>query len=247
MMNNNIDKEKIRLRNEYNTRIKFMTKEIFRLEESLTNLTRSGLSKDFVDKKKDDNKTKIDNLKNESNELNLKLLDLDTGVMDEEIQKRLQSQKEVNNQKLKKENDNRQQKIVNTENQKKAFSLRLNSDKKSNYEKRCLGYEIERTYQHYLKANDKLPDYIRKNLKEMPNNKGYIFNDVVFLGQKPKERENYEILFEKQRDGCLLIHEHFPYKTLISKKHPNGKKEVIVNKQIQKIKFTDGNNIKYKL
>ena len=207
----------------------------------------SSFDYNFIIKNNGYNKTKIDNLKNESNELNLKLLDLDTGVMDEEIQKRLQSQKEVNNQKLKKENDNRQQKIVNTENQKKAFSLRLNSDKKSNYEKRCLGYEIERTYQHYLKANDKLPDYIRKNLKEMPNNKGYIFNDVVFLGQKPKERENYEILFEKQRDGCLLIHEHFPYKTLISKKHPNGKKEVIVNKQIQKIKFTDGNNIKYKL
>jgi hypothetical protein len=244
---NNIEKEKIRLRNEYSTRIKTISKEIFRLEESLTNLTRSGLSKDFVDKKKEENKLKIESLKNESQTLNLKLEDLDTGILDEEIERRLQSQKEVNNQKLKKENENRQQKLIDTENQKKAFSKRLDTDKKSNYDKRSLQFEIERTYQHYLRASEKCPDYIRKNLKEMPNNKGYIFNDVIFLGQKPKERENYEILFEKQRDGCLLIHEHFPYKTVVSKKQPNGRKEVIVNKQIQRIKFTDGNNIKYKL
>ena len=81
----------------------------------------------------------------------------------------------------------------------------------------------------------------------MPNNKGYIFNDVVFLGKKAKERDNYEILFEKQRDGCLLIHEHFPSKTVISKKQPNGRKEVIVNKQIQRIKLNNDKMIKYKL
>ena len=244
---NNIEKEKIRLRNEYSTRIKLISKEIFRLEESLTNLTRSGLSKDFVDKKKDENKLKIETLKNESETLNLKLGDLDNGVLDEEIESRLQSQKEVNNQKLKKENDNRQQKLIEIDNKKKAFSKRLDIDKKSNYDKRSLKFEIERTYQHYLRANEKLPDYIRKNLKEMPNNKGYIFNDVVFLGKKAKERDNYEILFEKQRDGCLLIHEHFPYKTVISKKQPNGKKDVIVNKQIQRIKLNNDKMIKYKL
>lgn len=244
---NNIEKEKIRLRNEYSTRIKLISKEIFRLEESLTNLTRSGLSKDFVDKKKDENKLKIETLKNESETLNLKLGDLDNGVLDEEIESRLQSQKEVNNQKLKKENDNRQQKLIEIDNKKKAFSKRLDIDKKSNYDKRSLKFEIERTYKHYLRANEKLPDYIRKNLKEMPNNKGYIFNGVVFLGKKAKERDNYEILFEKQRDGCLLIHEHFPYKTVISKKQPNGKKDVIVNKQIQRIKLNNDKMIKYKL
>ena len=244
---NNIEKEKIRLRNEYINRIKIISREIYRLQESLTNLTHSGLSKDFVDKKKDENKVKIDSLKDETESLNSKLVDLNSGLLDEEIEHKLLAQKEVNNLKLKKENDNRKQKLEITENQKKAFSKRLDSDKKSNYEKRNLQYEMDRAYQHFLRACDKCPDYIKKNLKEMPNNKGYIYNDVVFLGEKPKERNNYEILFEKQRDGSLLIHEHYPDRTIISKKHTNGKKEVISNKHINRIKTNDGNMIKYKL
>lgn len=242
---NNIEREKIRLRNEYINRIKFINKEIFRLEESMTNLTRSGLNKDFVDNSKEKNNKKINDFKSEIESVNLKINDLESSHMDEEILNRLNADKKINDEKLKKEIENRTQKVLEMENKKKAFSNRIDIDKKNNYEKRSLKYDIERTYQHYLRANDKLPEYMKRNLKEMPNNKGYLFNDVVFLGKKEKEKNNCEILFEKQRDGSLIIHEYFPFKTVVSKKYPNGKKEILVNKNITRIKLIKDDKIKY--
>ena len=56
------------------------------------------------------------------------------------------------------------------------------------------------------KTDAKLPNYMRRNLKEMPNNKGYIFRGIQYYGYKPAQRNKPVVLFEKNR-GVLNIHE----------------------------------------
>ena len=66
---------------------------------------------------------------------------------------------------------------------------------------------LNRGYKHYWNAIDTLPSYMEKNLKEMPNNKGYRWRNVVFYGALPPQEENSTIIFEKNPKG-LLIHEY---------------------------------------
>ena len=61
-------------------------------------------------------------------------------------------------------------------------------------------------YKYFCKINDTLPHNLKKNLEEMPNNKGYIYKDIRFYGAKPAEVGKPLVLFEK-RGEILKIHE----------------------------------------
>ena len=63
-------------------------------------------------------------------------------------------------------------------------------------------------YRKYLKAVDTLPDYMKDNLKTMPNNKGYRWRGVGFYGLQKPIKDEPLILFEKRR-GVLKICKYF--------------------------------------
>ena len=44
---------------------------------------------------------------------------------------------------------------------------------------------------------------MKKNLESMPNNKGYIWKDVIFYGALPDENNGHTIIFEKGLDKLL--------------------------------------------
>ncbi len=72
-------------------------------------------------------------------------------------------------------------------------------------------------YNKYLKAVDTLPDYMKENLKTMPNNKGYRWRGVGFYGHQKPIKDEPLILFEKQR-GVLKIWKFYPDRHEIYKK-----------------------------
>ena len=81
-----------------------------------------------------------------------------------------------------------------------------------------------RGYNHYWHAIDSLPSYMAKNLKEMPNNKGYRWKGVVFYGLLSEQRDQPQIVFEKSPQG-LIIHEirrDGSYKKILK---PHGSKQ----------------------
>lgn len=58
-----------------------------------------------------------------------------------------------------------------------------------------------------LRSNNTIPNYIRENLKKMPNNKGYLCKGVFHFGHlEPEEPRDVKIVFEKNHEK-LLIHE----------------------------------------
>lgn len=66
---------------------------------------------------------------------------------------------------------------------------------------------LQNSGNYYLKVCNSIPDYMLKNLDEMPNNKGYIWRDVVCYGKKASEPGKPVVLFEKKKDGLMIIHE----------------------------------------
>ena len=92
--------------------------------------------------------------------------------------------------------------------------------KKARQERRSNNWDKKKHgiyYRKYLKADDTLPDYMRDNLRTMPNNKGYIWRSAWFLGEKNPIKDEPTILFEKRR-GVLKIHKHYKDRTEIFKK-----------------------------
>ena len=86
---------------------------------------------------------------------------------------------------------------------------------RENFYKRCReGGRIARQNRYFIRSSwkwlrrtdAKLPEYMRRNLREMPNNKGYIFRGIQYYGEKKAEKNKPTILFEKNR-GVLKIHE----------------------------------------
>lgn len=69
---------------------------------------------------------------------------------------------------------------------------------------------MDHEYQRLLSIDASMPDYMRQNLKNMKNNKGYIYRGVQYFGQQPltphEMRDDSYTLFEKTR-GTMYIHE----------------------------------------
>jgi len=67
--------------------------------------------------------------------------------------------------------------------------------------------EFDRQYNYFVKTCRSVPDYMLAKLKKMPANKGYFWKNVACYGELPYEKGENSVLFEKSRDGTLIIHE----------------------------------------
>ena len=68
--------------------------------------------------------------------------------------------------------------------------------------------EMNKAFKRYNSIVDSIPDYINKNLQEMPSNKGYIWKQVHLYGLRPPEKPfNKTVLFEKLPRQVTRIHE----------------------------------------
>lgn len=88
--------------------------------------------------------------------------------------------------------------------------------------------DISKAYNYYIKVSNSIPAYMLRNLKEMPNNKGYMWKGVIHFGSKPSETNNPVVVFDKDnKTKVLTIHEwsHSEYK--IYEKHGDGRKKLI--------------------
>ena len=93
---------------------------------------------------------------------------------------------------------------------------------------------VKYAYKYFNKVTDSLPDYMRKNISEMPNNKGYIWRGVHFYGDLPEQR-GPRVMFEKKRGGILIIHEYTDREYKRYEKKGKERKQ-LVHKEIKKIK-----------
>ena len=143
--------------------------------------------------------------------------DFDSKYKDSQI-KSIQNTKNIN-EKLNIKRINKEEKEI----EKKNFV------KKSYDNNKPESFYMDKEEKRYFKICDSIPAYILRNLKEMPNNKGYIFKGLWCCGELPAEENGNLIMFEKCYNDVMKIHEiddkfHYIYekigknrKTLLSK------------------------------
>ena len=83
-------------------------------------------------------------------------------------------------------------------------SLFITSEHKAMRNDRYIEKCIVREYAKLCDIASQLPDYISRNLENMPNNKGYKWRGVVFFGKLPEERNGNTVIFEKKFDNTLI-------------------------------------------
>ena len=222
-------------RHEYNIlsdEIKNIDSVIKRGEESaarLRNQKQSTFSRAQIEKITSQNlerKAKKEEL--ETRQKNIKLGLLDQELIDRAKKNVLAAQ---NNDKLLKERkkvvaDDKEAKSISS----KAFYLAgKDADRSERYQTRS----IKRTYGYFVKICNSIPDHIKKNLSEMPNNKGYIWKNVACYGELPTE-QGPTVLFDRKRGGTMVIHEWTDDKhTIYHKKGKEPKTFVSVTQRKQ--------------
>lgn len=93
---------------------------------------------------------------------------------------------------------------------------------------------IKREWNWLLKMDNFMPQYMNENLKNMPNNKGYIWKGIHYYGHlPPQEPLNTTTLFEKQNQK-LFIHEYSrQYYRIYEKSDKNKPKILILEKYLK--------------
>jgi hypothetical protein len=93
---------------------------------------------------------------------------------------------------------------------------------------------IEKDYKYfwkvYQKICDSIPDYMREKLRNMPNNKGYIWRGCHVFGNLPPEPGKNVTLFEK-RGQLMRIHEITSGEYLIYEKYGKERKNLVQKKR----------------
>jgi len=201
--------EKRRIRkNEIKNEIKDCESVITRSNETIGRIRVSNMGVTYVKNQISILKEKIEDKTKLVEELNKKIDDINNGLLDSDIQKEYDdNRKKSKFIHLKNEKKKEEKKKDNDEKKKmtKEFWAKVKSDSKDRYNKRR---DMRYQYKYFTSVSNTVPHYLRKNLKNMPNNKGYIWRGVYCYGDLPAEKNQPNVLFEKKKGGILVIHEY---------------------------------------
>lgn len=176
-------------------------------EQTLSQLKNQTFSNQYVSKVQDDCKSKIEQSKSEISHLEEKLRELDAGLLDTELLSDHQQTQQHFHHKLELSQAKKQQKKIDSQEARKSSKHRFKSEIKEAWTHEHHRREMVREYHRYLKSLEFLPKYIRKNLSEMPNNKGYVWRGIYLYGDLPEIEGDPIALFEKLPKNVMLIHE----------------------------------------
>ena len=125
-----------------------------------------------------------------------------------------------------------QDKIEKKQEEKSVLTNFFADQKAINKDVRDKRYQMKKAYYHFVRTDGRFPDHLRKKLKTMTNNRGYIYNNITYYGELPENEYEPILLFERQRDGTLLTHEYTDDEYIVHSKPKNGRQSVIKREKI---------------
>lgn len=181
--------------------------------------------------KYNDLKAKIKQRKLDIEHIQEKIKDVFSGVYDDKII----AEREAENNLVKSKCASAKQKKTDARTEKDEGMKRLKSKPNLHREENKQKRDMRYFYKRFCRIGDSFPEYMKRNLKKMPNNKGYIWRGCWFLGDKPADPRQPMVMFEKPKGNILYIHEYgqYDYK-LFSKKGKDRRK--LVKQQIYRAK-----------
>lgn len=223
-MNTNV--LRISEKNKLTNDIKFIENQ---LELNNNTITRflNGVINDFTQKK-----IVLLREKNGENEKKIiltreRLDQLNRGELDEELTNELiLNKKDVDLKSDVKKTKKKLSKEIDVNN-KEILQKHYNSENKIKRENKWSEKDMQRTYDIFLKKMASIPPYIEDNLKKMPANKGYIWQDIYCYGHLPREVNRPFVMFENKK-GVAYVHECDDYETRLYKKDERNKAHKIL-------------------
>ena len=205
--------------NEYTS----LERKVERLMQTNRTLPQSGIrDESYISKQISENNILIDQSNERIEDLKDRIKKIDKGELDDEISAEIDdSTKKV---RTKEQIFFKKQTIKNEEHAEKKKKIQdvYTLERKLNYTQKQLNYEMRKDGERFMSFE--IPDYISENLKNMPNNKGYIWKGVWCFGELPPEKDNICVMFEKQRE-TTFIHDIYPGEHIIYKKTNNAPRE----------------------
>lgn len=153
-----------------------------------------------------------------------------SGLRDKDIQQRISTDNKEVERKKKETRRRKQEEKKDREKRKQESEDYYQKNRRSRYLERRRKRDMNYEYRRYMRNCDKIPDYMKRNLSNMPNNKGYIWRGIWLFGDKPADPRHSTVMFERKSRDILIIHEIDSYEHKIYEK--KGKNRKILVKSI---------------
>lgn len=203
---------------------------IERHNQSIKNIKSSDMNTEFIINQIDQLKNTISVYKLRVEEIHITLTNIDVGDYDDQINQE-QKEAELKHQELEeqqifKRTVRREEKVRAKESSDERWKDIKIGNKEQSQKRRDMKYGLK----CYWKAIDSLPEYMKKNLKDMPCNKGYVWRGAHFYGLRKAERGAPHIMFELVK-GSQLITETTDKEIKVYQRKGKGGKKTLVSRK----------------
>lgn len=192
-------------------------------DETLKNILKLQINKELLTKKIEELNRNIEKRNIEIDLIKKKEADIRSGIFDLKIDDEASKNKIVANNR---NNEINNRKKISNQNKKNKLEKMFQKEREENSKIKNDDKDYYFGYKQFQKAIDTLPVHIMENLKQMSNNKGYIWRNCWFFGYKKREENSPTVLFEK-RGNVTRIHEIDTFCYKIFEKIGKDKKNLV--------------------
>lgn len=165
----------------YESEIRTNSEYIKQNETKIVGLRKSDLNPTYVNTQIQKIKEKLEEFSKINKELESSIFKITLGELDSKFEDDIA--KELKKQQLTKQRK-QQQAELEVEPVEPVY----------NQSRQPTEYEMDKAYKYFKRVCDETPDYILKQLKHLPNNKGIIFRGVHFYGSLPPTSKTIEMV-----------------------------------------------------
>lgn len=214
----------IKERNITSLKIKTIKNQIERNNETISRLSSQNKLSDFDKKQILERENKNTEYTKELEIQEKRLLELNNGSLNNELQEALKESTILAEENRKKNED----KIVKKIKEKKDKQIVDKTFIQKSYQNNRFISEKEMFYAYKNLSKFRTPAYIQRNLNDMPNNKGYILTDrdgleIWCFGMLEEEPNKPLIMFKKLNDILYIYEIDKKYRTIYQKIGKNNK------------------------
>lgn len=174
----------------------------------LERLRVSDFSPEYISNKVSQGEGQVEQLTLRIKECQEQLDSIDRGDMDSIFEEEMRESRAVSRSESEKRKQSLEESVRVAESKRIHLQGRMSQESKDRRNEKELSRQSARAYSYYSKVSDELPEFITKQLRCMPNNKGFLWRDVYFFGEQEDDGSEVvlieEILKKPHRN---LIHE----------------------------------------
>jgi hypothetical protein len=237
--NSNIQERRRIQKNKLQLELKDADNFISRTQEAIGRIRSSLFNQEYIETQIEKLQKNIEDKELIITSIHSNLEKINSGELDTEINeeyaKNKQDEKNSKEEKAKRKDIKDKEKQENKDVAKKYQDKIIADSRLHRQNEKDMNY----SFRYMNKVHETLPSFIKRNLSEMPNHKGYIWRGVCYYGDLKENIYEPRVLFEKKAGDLLVIHEYTNTEYKIFEKYGKDKK-IQIHQETRKNK---GNNI----